>query len=119
MDNTTFGKAVNEHQSPLLDQKALDLLAVNNPAMVAVVRAPDLSILYVNPQFSYYLGYSKDDLEAGLSFSDLIEDYQHDHLQNQLKHVSGSIDARSGYVIYRLKGKGGKVQPYYLYAGPF
>jgi len=120
MEYNTPLTSSDQENSPLLDMDTLQLLTANNPAIVAVVRSPDLKIFYVNSAFEYYLGFSNDDLNGrGLSFSDLIEDYQIEHLKNQLSLVNESIHARSGYVIYRLKRKDGKIFPFYLYAGPF
>lgn len=103
----------------LTEVSGQDAAAAYNPGVVAIVRYPDLKVFYVNEPFNYYLGYSNDHVrEAGLSFIDLIEEHQYDHLINQLNIVRGSIPARSAFVIYHLFSKNRTRSPYYLYAAP-
>jgi signal transduction histidine kinase len=103
-----------------LKDSFLTQLPFNNPALVAIVRFPDLKLLFVNPPFEYYLGYSNADLAGeGTSFVEMLGEYQNDLLLNQLEHVDNDVPARSGYVIYRLKNKNGTSMPFYLYASPY
>jgi signal transduction histidine kinase len=106
----------NNNAPLLLDDEFLKQVPHYNPGMVALVRANDLRIFFVNKQFEHYLGYSNKDLtDAEVSFSGIIEQYQHDHLLDQLTYCNDTIDQLSGYVIYKLKSKEGKRSPYYLY----
>lgn len=102
----------------LLDDKYIELIPYNNPALVAVVRSADMRILYVNQQFQHYVGYSNADLGSGVYFSSLLEEYHHDRLLSQLKRAESSVEARSGYLIYQLKNKQNSYLPFYLYASP-
>ncbi len=103
----------------LLDDAFLKNVPFSNPGLVAIVRYPDLKIFFVNDSFEYYLGYSNADLHgAGLTFRDLMETYQYDHLLSQLNISKENITSRSSYVIYRLKNKNGLLTSYYLYASP-
>ena len=114
--NTTTDNPDNS-VSLLLDDDFFKEVPHYNPGMVAVVRATDLKIFFVNKQFENYLGYSNKDLATtDVFFSNIIEQYQHDHLVNQLTYSNDSPDSLSGYVIYKLKNKEGKRSPYYLYA---
>ena len=114
--NTTTDNPDNS-VSLLLDDDFFKEAPHYNPGMVAVVRAADLKIFFVNKQFENYLGYSNKDLATNdVFFSNIIEQYQHDHLVNQLTYSNDSPDSLSGYVIYKLKNKEGKRSPYYLYA---
>ncbi len=113
--NETTG--TNNSVALLLDDDFFKEVPHYNPGMVAVVRANDLKIFFVNKQFENYLGYNNSDLaDTGVFFSDIIEQYQQDHLINQLAHSDGSPDTISGYVIYKLKNKNGSRKPYYLYS---
>jgi signal transduction histidine kinase len=96
-----------------------EAIADGGAGLVAVIRWPDMKLLFINKQFQYYLGYSKTDLEReDVFFSALLEDYHKDLLANQLKSVDEDVPARSSFFIYPLKSKSGIVGPYYLYASP-
>jgi signal transduction histidine kinase len=103
----------------LLSEPYLKALPASNPGLVCVIRLSDMKVMHVNEQFTYYLGYTSDDLHGETPpFSSLLEDYQYDHLIHQLHTVDNNIQARSAYVIYRLKGKNGNILPFYIYAAP-
>ena len=115
--NTT--NETNNKNGLLPDDSFLNSLPSYNPGLVAIVQSPDMKILFVNHTFEYYLGYSNADVSGeGLSFRDLLEDYQYDHLLNQFNNVRESITARSAFVIYLLKNKNNTSTPFYLYASP-
>jgi len=117
--NNTETQSVDGNNS-LLDSKYLQYLPESNPGMVAIMRYPDSKVFFINKQFECNLGYSLDDLhEPGLYFNNLIARHQQDHLVNQLNYVNDNIEARSNFVIYKLKNKAGKTVPFYLYASPF
>jgi PAS domain S-box-containing protein len=89
------------------------------PGAVAVVRYPDMRILFVNNQFEYHTGYTHEEVtSAPLFFSGLIDEHQHSQLSNQMLLVDRSIQAYSSYVIYKLKNKNGGHTSFYLYASP-
>jgi len=95
-------------------------IAMGGPALVALIRSPDLKICFVNNQFEHHLGYTNGDLEEGegIYFTDLLNEYLVDRLLYQLNNCLDSADARSRYVIYRLKNKNGQIGAFYLYAAP-
>jgi len=95
-------------------------IALGGPSLVAMIRLPDLEILFVNNQFGRYLGYTNADIEmaGGLKFTELFEEYLIDRLLYQLDSCKENSTASSQYVIYQLKGKNGHVAPFYLYAAP-
>ena len=94
-------------------------IAMGGPSLVAIVHSQDLKIAFVNTQFEHYLGYTSRDLkDTELKFTDLLEEYLIDRLQYQLNNCKEDIDARSRYVVYRLKSKNGQTACFYLYAAP-
>ncbi len=103
----------------LLAEEYLRYLPVSNPGMVAIIRFSDMKVFFVNQQFEHYLGYNDQDLQEGLYFNKLLANMQEEHLINQLKHTTTDLEARSSFVIYRLRNKNGNVVPFYLYASPF
>lgn len=104
----------------LLAEPYLNALPASNPGAVCVLRYSDMKMMFVNEQFTYFLGYTNDDLAGDApAFSALLEDYQYDHLRYQFHTVDNNIVARSSYVIYRLRGKDGKSMFFYVYATPF
>ena len=107
-------------QNDLLPKLALlQYIAMDGPGIVAMVNAHDLGILFVNKQFEHYLGYTNANIESEkLFFTELLEDQLRDRLTFQLQLVEDDIDARSRYVIYRLKNNKGETSIYYLYASP-
>ena len=109
----------NENES-LLDSSYLKYFPISNPGLIAIIRSPDTKILFINPSFGHYLGYSNTDLSGnGLYFNNLLCYNEHDHLVNQLNYVDDNVAARSNYVMYHLKSKKNEVIPFYLYAAPF
>lgn len=109
----------NRDYGLLSDTSCFEKLPSYNPGMVAIVRAPDLTVFYVNDAFEHYLGYSNQYLkEVGLSFAEVIEEHQRDHLLNQLSNVKESIAARSAFVMYQLRDQKKITMPFYLYASP-
>jgi signal transduction histidine kinase len=97
----------------------LRTVALDGPALVAIVQARDLKVTFVNNTFEYYLGYSNKDLETtGVLFSDFIDDYLKDRLMHQLGNIAEDIASRSRFVVYELTGRNGAKSPYYLYAAP-
>ncbi|MCD6010617.1 MAG: sensor signal transduction histidine kinase [Flavipsychrobacter sp.] len=103
----------------LPDASYFDKFPAYNPGLVAIVRSSDLKVFYVNDAFEYYLGYSNDYLkDIGLSFAEVVEEHQRDHLLNQFNNVKESIAARSAFVIYQLRNQKKITTPFYLYASP-
>ncbi len=102
-----------------ITHEMLKNIAMGGPSLVAIINSNNLKIAFVNTQFGNYLGYTNQDLEGGmLAFTDLLEEYMIDRLQYQLNNCRENIEARSRYVIYKLKGKNGDIAPFYLYAAP-
>ena len=120
MDNVISIKANSSFELETITQRTmLNSMAMDGPGLTAMVRAADLKVLFVNNQFEHYLGYSNADLAAiDIFFTDILEKYLHDRLMFQLNMIRNDHAARSRYVIYPLKGKGGAVSPFYLYAAP-
>ena len=88
----------------LQQQALLQSVAMEGPSLVAMVRAADMKILFLNKQFEYYLGYSNADIEnADVFFKDIVEEYLQERLGFQLHMVEDVIPARSRYVIYPLR----------------
>lgn len=110
--------AIKPLNGSLLPDAFIHHLPQYNPGLMAIIRVPDLKLFFINNSFEHYLGYSNDDVVAGLSFRDLIEDHQYDHLVNQLKAAKDSIEARSSYVIYQLRNKDNTPKPFYIYSAP-
>ncbi len=109
----------NVAQEAKLNEQVLRTIAEGGSALIAVVGLPDLKILFVNKQFEHYLGYSNEEVNAGnILFTDLLENYQNPRLLYQFSIIDESYEARSKYVIYRLKGKDQNVLPFFLYACP-
>jgi len=111
--------AANPTLGALLPDDYLKYLPVSNPGMVAIVRFSDMKVFFINQQFTHYLGYTNQDLHEGLYFNKMLANMQEEHLVNQLKHTTTDIEARSTFVIYRLRNKDGNVIPFYLYTSPF
>ena len=119
MDKTEIiglNKAINKTQ-PITDA-LIRKIASGGPALVAVINAADTRIIFVNSTFTKSLGYANDDLDTGLLFTDLLEDYLRDRFLFQLQLISGDVAARSRYVIFKIRNKSGKSNPYYFYATP-
>jgi PAS domain S-box-containing protein len=109
---------VKKNIAPDLGDDLLKLLPESNPGLVAVI-SDSMDIHYLNAQFRHFLGYSLDDVkEEGLSFCDILEPYQREHLAYQLNNVKENVSERSAYSIYQFKGKNGSITPFYLYASP-
>ena len=110
----------NSSELAILPRQALlECIAMDGPAIIAMLRAKDSKILFVNKQFEHYLGYSNADIESkDVYFTDLLEDYLHERLAFQLNAVIDSIPSRSRYVIYPLKSSAGELSMFYLYASP-
>lgn len=107
------------HYGLLPDDSFLSKIFLYNPGMVALVRYPDLKVYFVNGPFEHYLGYSNEYIkEVGLSFTELLEKHQYEHILNQFNIVRDNMQARSAFVIYQLLSKNKVVSPYYLYAAP-
>lgn len=95
-------------------------IATGGPGLSAIVRLSDLKITFVNKQFEHHLGYTNLDLESeDIYFTDLLEHNQLHRFLYQLSNVTHNIEARSRFVIYRLKNKSSEIATYYLYAAPF
>ena len=110
----------NSSELAILPRQALlECIAMDGPGIIAMLRAKDSKILFVNKQFEHYLGYSNADIESkDVYFTDLLEDYLHERLAFQLNAVIDSIPSRSRYVIYPLKSSAGELSMFYLYASP-
>ncbi len=110
---------INTQNGSLLPDAFIKHLPRYNPGLMAIVRLPDLKVLFINDCFEHYLGYTKTDItETGLSFRELIEEHQLDHLLNQLKTGIDNVASRSAYVIYKLKPKNGTSMAFYVYTSP-
>ncbi len=97
----------------------LQNIAMGGPSLVAVISSTELRISFVNETFGKKLGYTNQDLvETGLLFTDLLEEYMIDRLRYQLNNCKENVDARSRYVIYKLKAKDGSTHCFNLYASP-
>ena len=120
MDKTSLEtKEYNENKA-VHSESFFKGIAMNGPALIAIVQADTLRITFINHTFEYYLGYTSTDIEEkGLYFHNLIEEYMIDRLSYQLNTIIDDIEARSRYVIYELKSKSGIIAPYYLYVAPF
>ena len=94
-------------------------IAMDGPALLAIIDAKDFKIRFINETFTYYLGYTNKDIEENnLFFADLIDAYMIDRLSYQLNTVKDEIAARSRYVVYTLKGKNAEKVVCYLYVSP-
>ena len=104
---------------PFTEDAYIKCTPMSSPGLVAIIKQSDWTMLFVNNSFKHYLEYSNEDVsEECISFTDLLEDYQHDRLSNQLANIKDNIASRSQYLIYPLKSKSGKIANYYLYASP-
>jgi signal transduction histidine kinase len=95
----------------------LKSIALGGPGLVAIVRYPDMKLIFVNDQFGHYLGYTNDDL-GDVCFTDLLEAESEPRFISQLQHVRNEIAARSSYCLYSLKDRLESGMQYYLYASP-
>lgn len=86
------------------------------PGMLAVVRAADMKLIFVNQQFEHYLGYSNNDQD--IIFTDLLESNQISRFKNQLAQVKDELSARSTYVMYKMNNKKGNLMSFYTYVSP-
>ena len=92
-------------------------LLAAGPGLIAVVKKEGMEIVFVNIAFEHYLGYTNNDINLHkLCFTDILASHQRERLLFQLNSLENSFDARSHYVIYKIKNKAGKVAQYYLYA---
>ncbi len=95
----------------------LQAAAYGGPGLVAIARASDLRIVFVNHQFEQHLGYTfKDIADNDIKFTDLVDPYLTDRLLYQLNRVSDNTEESSHFVIYQLKNKFGGLSRFYLYA---
>ena len=119
MESTILAANTLPHNTNVPSQALLEVIAMDGPGLVALIRAADLKVLFVNHQFHSYLGYTNADLEKEtLLFTDLFVDNIQQRLLFQLNFVKDDVAARSRYVIYRLSGKDKKILPFYVYAAP-
>lgn len=100
-------------------QALLECIAMQGPGLIALVRASDLKILFINKSFEDYLGYTNSEIEnSEILFTDLCEFYLLDRLAFQLNSVQDDAAASARYVLYPLKKKTGELATFYLYAAP-
>ena len=93
--------------------------AMDGSALIAIIRMPDLRLLFANKTFERHLGYSNKDIEENcICFYDFLDSNHHDRLLYQLNNVIENAEAHSRFLIYMLTGKNGMTTPYYLYASP-
>ncbi len=121
MDQTKTSAIANKStKESQFSNQFLKTVAFGGPGMVAIIRASDLKLLFVNGEFEHNLGYTNSDLEDhDIKFSELLDNYIKDRLLYQLNLVSESSDATHRFVIYKVKNKTGVSTPFYLYAAPF
>ena len=119
MDKVILAETSANPGNDAQQQALMQCLAMEGPALNAIIRSSDLKILVVNKQFEHYLGYANTDFERGdIFFPELFEPYLYDRFAYQLDSVKDNKTASSRYVIYLLTGRNGEQRPYYLYASP-
>lgn len=106
-----------QNMRPLVDDNFIKGIAMAGPGLVAVVRAPDMSIVFANDQFANHIGCSNTDLSP-CRFTDLLDDYQRDRFISHLNNVRQNVEAQSGYSIFKVRSRSGAHVAYYLYASP-
>lgn len=114
----SFAEAKNDvlMDAPLINDAFLKGIAMSGPGLVAVIRSHDMKVLFVNDQFTHYIGYANADL-GSIFFKDLLDDYQHDRFISHLANLKDR-HARSNYSIYKINDRFGVPSSYYLYASP-
>ncbi len=89
------------------------------PGLIAVVRARDLKVVFVNQLFQHYFGYSNSDLDENqLLFTDILDDYQVDRLFHHLSMAEKIVASRTSYVIYRMANRERVFANFYLFVSP-
>ena len=112
----TTTEAEVQNNGPQINEAFLKEIAMSGPGLVAVVRAPEMGIVFANDQFTRQIGLSHNG--DNCCFTDMIDEYQHDRFASQINNVRENVAARSGYCIYMLKNRSGVKSAYYLYASP-
>ncbi len=111
--------AGNEGKKEILDSAILNSISNGGPSLVAVIRMPDMKVLFANDTFKYYLGYSVNETADPIfHFTDVLVNDQTARLLYQFSFVKKDMASRSRFVIYQLKNKNGEIAPFYLYAAP-
>jgi PAS domain S-box-containing protein len=103
----------------ITDNAFFKSVARGGAAIIAIVRAPGMNLVFVNDIFERFLGYSNTDVEQHpISFYDLMDNNQRERLSFQINNISQDFDPYSTFLIYQLSKKSGEQLPFLIYASP-
>ncbi len=103
---------------PIPEQALYEKIANCGAGLSLLLRGNDMLILHVNEQFTYYFGYTNNDIARGIYFNNLIEQPHYVRFMYHINAVQNNLQARSHYLTYRLISKTGEIITCYLYASP-